>query len=209
MANDETRKVLDDRPVLLVVEGKEDEIFFRALVKHLDLTQMVQVLEIGGRSNLTRQLNLLKSSREFLDNVKSVGIVRDADEDARTAFQSVCSGLRNVGLPVPKKPLKVALGNPATAVMIVPPTTQRGMLEDVCLQSMSDDPLMACVDSFIACAKISPESTNVAKARVQVLLAAKEPELRVGEAAQKAIWNWEHPAFAPLSDFLKQLIEKL
>lgn len=44
----------------------------------------------------------------------------------------------------------------------------------------------------------------MSKANVLVYLASQlEPDKRLGESAQASYWNWDHPAFNSLKDFLR------
>ncbi|MGC8878302.1 MAG: DUF3226 domain-containing protein [Anaerolineae bacterium] len=98
------------QPCLLVVEGKEEELFFEAFNRHLGL-QKIQVLPIGGKDRLRETLKALVKSPGFSEKVASLGIIRDADTDPQAAFQSVCDTLRAAGLPIPARPLLPAAGD--------------------------------------------------------------------------------------------------
>jgi hypothetical protein len=45
----------------------------------------------------------------------------------------------------------------------------------------------------------------MSKARIQVFLAAIEPDKRLGESVQEGHWDWAHPAFEPLITFLQHI----
>ena len=68
-----------EQPNVLVVEGKEEELFFGALIKHLGL-QGIQIMPIGGKEQLRRNLKALVLSPGFSE-ITSLGIVRDANAD--------------------------------------------------------------------------------------------------------------------------------
>jgi len=105
-----------------------------------------------------------------------VGIVQDADNDPNAAFQSICSALAAAGLPVPDAPRQIVGEDPRIAVMIVPDGVKPGMLEDVCLASVVDDPAMVCVDGFFTCLeqRQAARSQTPAKARLRAFLSAME-----------------------------------
>ena len=94
-------EVLNDRPVLLVVEGKQDLMFFNALVRYLAISN-IQVKDIGGKTQLSSRLQNVKLSSNFEDIV-AIGIIRDADSSSKAEFQSVCAALKKADLPIPKK----------------------------------------------------------------------------------------------------------
>ncbi len=202
----EDRRQAITNPKLLLVEGRDEFNFFSALINHLQL-QDIEVRIYEGKSNLRRALQTLPLAPGF-GNVKSVGIVRDADDDANAAFQSVCSSLSNANLPVPDSPLVLTSGRPQIAVMIMPPGTNTGMLEDLCLSALQGDPAMPCVDQYFQCLETQMENLpqNASKARLHAFLASRErPDLRLGEAALGGYLPWDSPAFESVKQFINQL----
>jgi len=198
--------IVISEPNLLVVEGVEEQMFFDGLIGHLRL-QHIQVLPIGGKTRLRERLGALVRSSGFA-NVVSLGVVRDADDNADGAFQSVRDALRSVGLPLPERPLVAAGEVPRVTVVILPEPGKPGMLEDLCLQSVAQDPSMFCVDEVFRCLpqRGVPLPRNMSKARIQVFLASREePGKRVGEAAQAGYWPWDNGAFDHLKAFLRQI----
>ena len=192
---------------LLVVEGPADEMLFLYLIRHLGLSG-IQLHNIGGVTNLEQELLSLTQTPGFHDEVTSIGIVRDADDDSGDAFGLVCEALQESSLPVPAAPLEV-VGYPlSVSVLIVPHGESSGMLDDVCLASVADDPVMSCVDEYIDCmldaANVRPNSLS--KSRLQAFLASRrEPGMLLGAAARANYWNFDHAAFAPLKDLLRML----
>jgi hypothetical protein len=191
------------RPRLLVVEGTEERLFFEALIRHMGLPD-IQVLPIGGKTNLRRNLKALVLSPGFAD-VVSLGVVRDADEDPAAAFQSIRDALEAVSLPVPTTPLSPTGENPRVTIMILPAENKPGALEDLCLRSVAGDPAAACVENYFQCLQKqglrAPQ--NLSKAWVQAFLASRqEAGKRLGEAAQAGYWPWSDNAFADVRNFL-------
>lgn len=193
-------------PNILIVEGDEDKMFFEALIQHLGLRR-IQVMPIGGKTQLRPNLGALCKSSEFL-TVRSLGVIRDADNDPDAAFQSVCGSLKAVGLPVPNRPLISAGRNPSVAVMIVPDINTPGALEDLCLRAVDNDIAKPCVEQYFDCLKqqgLFPK--NISKAKIQAFLASRlEAGKRLGEAAQAGYWPWDSSAFDQLKNFLQQII---
>ncbi len=83
------------------------------------------------------------------------------------------------------------------------------MIEDVCLDSVKSDPAVDCVDRYFECLRETnrvPKDSWLAKARLHAYLASRErPDLRLGEAAEKGIWDFEADVFRPLKDLLELL----
>jgi hypothetical protein len=202
----ETIPLKISKPKLLIAEGKDDECFFCAIIEHLGIND-IQVAGIGGKDKLRTNLKGLIKDPSF-SKVESLGIVRDADTNPVGAFQSVRESLRASGLPNPKKPLVLAQGMPRVAVMIIPSHKRKGALEDLCLESVSKDPALICVDQYFACLdqqKIG-QAKNPSKAKVRVFLASrKDPTLPLGISAQKGYWPLDNKAFANIKVFLQSL----
>jgi len=135
---------------ILLVEGKDEVNLFTELLVNLDLTD-IQVIEVSGKDKFPSKLEALVKKTSGYSKITSIGIVRDADDDPGGAFQSVCDAMSRLDLPKPKTPLQPVTGPPQITVMIVPDSATRGMIENVCLASVSDDPAMACVDQYFEC----------------------------------------------------------
>lgn len=194
------------KPKLLIGEGKEEEIFFSAFLKQLNIDD-VQVEEYRGKQGLSSYLKTLKMRPGYL-NIVSLGITRDADNSAQSAFQSVCGSLNRASLPVPSKPGEITGNSPQVSILILPDDQNSGMLEDLCLAAVKIDPVLRCVDDYLECVQrtIGRTSNNVAKARVHAWLSSQiEPDRRLGEAAKAGYWPWDSPGFNHLKQFLQAL----
>ena len=198
-----------DEEKLLLVEGRNEENLFAAFLRYLEITG-VRILSYRGKDNLRNRLGVYVDAPGF-GQVQSIGIVRDADDNAQSALQSVRDSLRNAGLSSPQTFLTPAGDSPQVSVYIMPDNSGVGALEDLCLRALEDDPAMPCVDDFLRCvdaAATTPPQTpqNRAKARIHAFLSSREdPELRVGEAAQRGYIPFNHSAFTNLAQFLQNL----
>lgn len=86
---------------LLLVEGSEEQRFWRALFRDAGYASM-QVLPIGGKDNLSNVLPVITLTPGFA-NVTWLGVMQDADERAGSAFQRICNALGKARLPVPSQ----------------------------------------------------------------------------------------------------------
>jgi len=194
---------------VLVVEGREEELFFGAFIGHLGLWN-IQISPIGGKEQLRRNLKALVLSPGFSE-VTFLSVVRDANADWDSAFQSVRDALQAVNLPAPEHPLMPVGHSPQVAVMILPEEGATGMLEDLCLKAVVQNPAMLCVEQYFQCLqrKDLPLPRNMSKAKVQVFLASRpKAGLRLGEGAQAGYWPWQDEAFEQVKEFLQMLIEE-
>ena len=193
-------------PKQLLVEGRDEELFFGALLRHLEIDN-VQVQNYGGKNKLRPFLGVFMITPGF-DQVESVGIVRDADDSVASAFRSVQDSLNVTGLPTPREMMGTAGDSPMVTVFIMPDNAKCGALEDLCLSALEDEPVIPCVLEFMQCVSQSAEKvpSNEAKAKVHAFLASREdPELRLGEAARRGYLPWGNPAFAQLIEFLGRM----
>ena len=182
----------------LIVEGNDEVRVFSALGKHMGISGF-QVLPCGGYPNLRRFLRTLMALDNFTD-VDSLTVVADADCNATSRRQSIQDTLSNVGLPVPSEPLEFASQyGIRVAYMVIPHDAEKGMLEDVCLASVSTDAAMKCVDEYFDClireGASAPREVRLSKARVHAFLASRDdPALRIGEAADSGVWQFDDGA---------------
>lgn len=194
---------------LIAVEGKDEINWLSALRNQLGIDNM-EIRSLGGIASFSTKIKTLVITPGFT-SVLSFGIIRDANSNASATFQSVCSALRNVGLPVPTQPLKpakAARGKPRVVVLIVPHGESKGMLEDICLQSVGGDPAMTCVETYFKCLtrNLGKLPNNLSKAKVHAFLSSRnEPDLRLGEAAKAGYWPLTHQAFDQVRRFLSLL----
>jgi hypothetical protein len=187
---------------LLIVEGIDDALFCEAFIRRLNLSA-IEIWPIGGKTNLKRNLGLLKKLSGFA-GVIALGIIRDADDNPSGAFKSVCQALRECNLPMPGGPGLRSDGVPVVRVMILPDAESPGNLESLCLRAISDDPVLGCVSRYFECLDDLGISTGeIDKARVQVYLASMEkPDRRLGESALADCWPLDNPAFDSMLQFL-------
>jgi hypothetical protein len=192
---------------LLVLEGFSACQFFKALLRQLNLLEEIEIRNFGGINDLSKYLKTLRGIAGF-SGVTSLGIVRDAEKDASSAFKSICRSLSVRNLPAPSQPGTPADGRPRVSVFILPDCESPGMLETLCLRAVAEDPAITCVEEYLACLqrKGVPTTGNVTKARLHTFLASrKEPDLLLGQAAHEGYWLWDNPAFDQLKEFLRTL----
>jgi hypothetical protein len=207
---------LKDDPVpikskkILGVEGLDEENFFDALLKHINITG-VQIYQVGGKDQFKNKLPILKKTSGFLNAdgspfVTHLAVIRDKNSD--DAFESVVGILKKEDFTPPKKRGEFSNDNPKVGVFIMPGKTVKGtMLEDLCLKTVEGHPAMKCVNEFASCASaLEAKPKNMAKAKAQTFLAA-QPEIvnSVGLGAQRGYWNFDSPTLDELKQFLGNL----
>ncbi len=195
------------RPFQLLVEGNDERNFFEAFIEHMRLLDVVQIQVLYGKDRLRDSLEALAGATGF-PGVKSIGIVRDADESARSAFQSVQTALMQQGLPAPDRPEEPAGEGPSVSVLILPGDGASGMLETLLCKTFAHTAADRCIDEFFRCAR-KPGSPihRPDKARAQAYLATqRDPHVSVGVGAKKRYWKLDHAAFDGVRRFLRSLV---
>ena len=195
---------------LLLVEGKDEKNLLGALIKTCleNDGQLIQVLAVGGKDSFRPNLKAIKVVAQSGPTLRAIGIVRDADDKPSDSFASVCDSLRNVEYEPPAAHATFSNDTPAIGVFIVPDGSQSGAIEALCRRSVEGEDAAQCADEYIECLKNrnALQSKNADKTFAHAYLAAKRnPVARVGEGAQQGVWNFQSPAFAALSQFVRDL----
>ncbi|MHB8995042.1 MAG: DUF3226 domain-containing protein [Armatimonadota bacterium] len=200
-----------EKPNLLLVEGRDDKILFARLVEHLGRRENISVESYGGTAGLRGYLDPLRF-RDGFEMVSAIVVVRDADQDCSAALQSVQDALKQYDLPPPQAPLTFTQSSPRVGILIMPCGEETGSLEDMCLQAVSDDVAMPCVRQYLDCLRAAATTaefglcSNHSKILVSAFLASRpKPSLKLGEAAGAGIWDFAHPVWQPLIDFLRAM----
>ena len=196
-------------PKLLLVEGQDEVGFFTGLLNYLQIED-VQIVDYGGRNAFRPQMEAYTREPTFSE-IRSMAVIVDADLSANSALQSIQDTLDHFGLPTPQTFLLPAGDSPQVSIFVMPDNSSSGALEDLCLEALANDPAMQCVDNFLQCVEaacLQPPQSQY-KARLRALLASlDDSEARLGIRSRRSAglpWDWDHPAFAELAQFLKNL----
>jgi len=149
MTSQEEKPIEIKKNHLMIVEGQDEFRFFNAFFKYHKISG-IQVIDIGGKTQFKNRIKAVVISQNF-QQVKSISIVRDADDNPRGAFQSICRSLKSAGLDAPTAPMTITESKPRVAVYICPFQNKKGAIENIILDSIKKLPVMECVNSFIDC----------------------------------------------------------
>lgn len=170
--------------------------------------QTIQVQDFGGINDLSKFLAGFMLAPNFAQMVESLGIVRDAETNPISAFQSVCSALNSAQLPKPEQPESLTDSEPRISILILPDANTPGMLETICLRAVADDPVIECIDEYFKCVnqkRLCPRLMD--KAKLQAFLASRREQRPLGQAMQKNYISWKSKEFDHIKRFLNSLIK--
>ena len=179
--------------------------------------EKIQIMSTDSKDKLKPFLEVLPDLPN-INIVKKIAIIQDADNSDIITFNAIQNYLHDAHLPVPEKQLESKEGiiNNFQKILIhvlIIGIGNKGMLEDLCMDSVIDDPVMPCVDSYFQCLGnkfltfLLPRPKNLAKSKVRVFIASKkECTAHVGYAAQEGYWNFERSSFDRIRIMLKYFI---
>lgn len=193
------------RQRLLIVEGRDEVQLVEALLQAGGRDD-VEVRSFDGVDNLKGYLKALTQVGGF-ENLSSLGIMRDAEDDANRALVRIQGGLAAAGLGTPGASLTPMGARPRVVVLINPHGRESGSLEDVCLAAAENDPALGCVEEYVRClGRVGASPVRPAKSRVHALIAAKDrPELSLGTATKRGYFPLDHAAFEPIRKLISLL----
>ena len=194
------------KPILVLVEGRDDLYLTVEMLAHLE-REDVQIIEYDGKDNLGITLRTLRATPGF-GVVSTVGVTRDADDDADGALAHVNSCLDNAGFSQVVAVCTKSDGAPATCAFLFPGNGESGELETLCLKAVSNKPVMQCVDAYMDCVEemTTPADQPAKKAKIHAYLAGvKHPGKPIGLAAGAGYIPLDSDAFEAFRAFLGML----
>ncbi len=188
------------RSKILAVEGKDEENFFNAFLKVLEISD-VQVINFEGKSNFASKIYTLPKIPGF-DKVTRIGFVRDAEtNEAKSAFDSINAALNKAHLDSVSDINTFTKNTPSIGIFIMPDNSSKGMLEDLCLNYITDLSEKKCIDGYFDCLNNTPKEKS--KAMVQVFLAGKSPLVNsLGLGALNKHFDFSSKHFEKIKSFL-------
>lgn len=191
---------------ILLVEGKDECLFFKAFLTRIRLIDEIQIFDSGGITNIKDRLADIKKMSGF-PRVNAIGIVRDADSDSLKSFLSVKNALRDLQLPFPDTAFEITNTNPKLCVFILPDANTNGELEDLCLMSIKHKNEIRCVNQYFSC--LTEKGLNKAKkpskSKIHVYLASQEEMVSIGVAAAKGYWPLDNQVFSRIENCFSTL----
>jgi hypothetical protein len=193
---------------LLIVEGIDDKNIVEACLKWWSI-EGFQVMQVGGKTNLKDGLeSTLAGARVEHVDISAIGIMRDADDNASGAFDSVNRVLGQFELPAPLYSGSIILGPPRVGVYIFPDCKAEGAIEQLCWRAVKDTDAGKCASGYVQCLETAGafEAKDRDKSLANAYISSKEnPWVPIGIAALQNYWPFDHPAFSDVKRFLTEL----
>jgi|GEM_PF-1142134 len=204
---------------LVLCEGKEDRLVFEKIASLAGLADL-EFEDYGGKDNLPAFLKAFKARPEFTrKEFKTLAVTRDADDCYDDAWKSLCGTLKTSFDLQPATPGEMIEvhdpdyeQDPAInlTAWILPGPGRSGMLETLCLESVSDHPAYACLTQYFECLI---QNMNVndfhPKAKFHAWVVSqtdfKDKDYKIEKAVKEDRFQWDHTAFDELRSFLKGL----
>ena len=198
---------------LILCEGIDEKLFFIRFLNYFkeksgsdyDKYNEIQIEDIGGNSELDAQLNVWKLVSGFED-LKTVGIIRDAEIDAVAAIQSIQYCFSHNDLSEPQDCFELTEsqdGGVRTVFGILPGTKtnnkwDNGTLEDLCLKILKDSQSSEKIDLLTKYLEQAQDNfeykiNHMHKAKLHTYFSSNESfiGLKIGEAAKRKAFNFE------------------
>lgn len=216
-------KIKDRIKHLILCEGADEKFFFIWYLNHYinkgyDKYNEIQIEDIGGINDLEEGLKnwILVSG---FSQIKTYGVIRDAEKDSESAIQSVRKSFSNIQLETSEHcfQLKKNENGPNTIYGILPGIKtndkwENGTLEDLCLRILIDEQRnskMDCVNEYLELMqkKHKYEITHLHKSRLHTFLSSNDKYIgsKIGEAAKIGAFDFENDTlsnFKNMFDFI-------
>ena len=188
----------------LLVEGVDAKFFCMWTCKAYGFKN-IQVQDFGGINDLDDFLDMIKVLPNY-EKVPAILIVRDAETNPEGAIQSIKESLKKNGFDTPAEPYSYLPRKPGIEFALLPGNTNAegkycpGALEDLCMLTVKEDPLLKKVDEFLETIQREVKLTHLHKSRLHSYLAVKNKfvGMKLGEAARAGAWDWKHPNLSKL-----------
>ncbi len=194
-------KIEIEKTKIIAVEGNDEVNFFEAFFEKNDINDF-QIINFGGKYFFRKRILSLTKLDGF-DEITHFGLIRDADENYNSAFESLIDSLKNADLPCPEKNNSFSEKNKLkVGIFIMPSKNEKGALENLCIEIIKEDKDFNCIKKFIDCLLNKPE--KIEKSIIQIFLATKNPMVNsLGLGAKKGHFDFQNKKMKELLDFFK------
>ncbi len=197
------------KPVAVAVEGLDYLYTLLSQIKEDRDFQDVQLWDFqgSGSGNLGRWLELFTTLDGYREKIRAIGVIRDAEADAKSAFRSTAQALTDVGLAAPARPIEITTSRPATGILVMPDNRSSGCLEHAMIDARQPDLPLDCAEQYLDCIGADDKNENwKAKFKVHALIAAsKHPAWTLSESVAGGMWDFRHRSLQVMTEFMRRL----
>lgn len=200
---------------ILLVEGNDEFHVFQAIFEKYNVDQTFDIKDAKGIDNL-----LIDLPTYLRTDLKSIGIVLDANSDITKRWTSLKKILNGVGYDIPKTP--IATGTivrndelPIIGIWLMPNNEQNGMLEDFVRHLIPEnDNLIPFVDETLDSLEEAElnkyKSIHKSKARIHTWLAWQEdPGTPMGLAITKTYLDTNQEFCNQFIEWINELFNRI
>lgn len=202
---------------LLFVEGRDEVLFFSALLKKIQFNDEIQVIAFSGKANMKNFISMTSKTEGFIERVVSIAIVRDADKDYKSVATEVSDTLKCIFSIENTKNGEMKENETIKAGFFIMPGNEKpGELEDLVLSSFQGNKVSEKIDNYLEELKsitrpddenspfIYPKKTS--KAKIQIYFSSmEESDTRMGISAERKYVNFDHDSFTDIIKFIKTM----
>jgi len=220
-------KLQIEKKHIILCEVMDDERFLCNFLSYSleDKFSAIQVINVMGVENIPEAIALLPVAGGF-ENLKSLVIVIDSDDNPQGASESIQRALRECKLPVPSRPCQLVHSDDScdhtqlsVGYALFPGLDQEcmpGALEDLCLEILSDRPnvnknaLMDIVNESIKKAEdLNRPFRCKHKNRLHTYFSLSNEFVgaKIGGAAGSNAFDFSAGVFAPLKDLIERCLQ--
>ena len=104
-----TGDVVFDLPHVILVEGADDQAVVASMIRYESLENF-HVHDMRGNTSWGNRLETILRQPEFSISVKTLGLIKDADDNPKAAWDSCIGILQRCMLPTPRATAVLASG---------------------------------------------------------------------------------------------------
>ena len=225
----ENKEIKPNTKHLILCEGIDEKLFFMWFLDYFkkksicdyDKYNEIQLEDIGGNEDFVKQLGVWKLVSGF-DNLKTVGIIRDAETDSTAALQAIqnCFSCNNMPPPEDCFELTGSKDGIKTVFGILPSTKtnskwDNGTLEDLCLRVLKDPRSLEKINSISKYLDRAQEDfeykiRHMHKAKLHTFFSSNEPfiGLKIGQAAQSGAFDFESDVLVNFKKMFDDMVNR-
>ncbi|MCL1974607.1 MAG: hypothetical protein FWG61_00430 [Firmicutes bacterium] len=207
------------QPNIILCEGDDTFYFIKGHLEYLQKNEAVfekfQAFDFGGNKELPTFLSDDLPVKPGYDNITSIIIIRDSEDNFDSAVQEVKSALKKAGLPVPSEPNTIEQDDKIRVAFSLFPSLsnikQNGTLEDLYIENLVEVGVNSVLDdiyAFLDDLKSKGRSfTWPHKTKLHTYFSVTNDyvTMKVGEATEAGAFDFECAKMNVLKELLKNI----